>query len=86
MTVYPDYTSSKTHVDIDIVCKIKIRKLISIGVTMALTFLKERKKAKKKAVRRVQQKAENAAQAEKYHNTYTRKETELCKTNPLSRK
>ena len=65
MTVYPDYTSSKTHVDIDIVCKIKIRKLIAIGVTMALTFLKEWKKAKKKAAKRVQQKAEDAAQAKK---------------------
>ncbi len=61
MTIYPDYTASKTTVDIDIVCKIKIRKLISIGVGMALAFLKERSRAKKKAIVRERKKAEEAA-------------------------
>jgi len=61
MTVYPDYTASKTTVDVDIVCKIKIRKLISIGVSMALAFLRERSKAQKKAVLRERKKAEEAA-------------------------
>ena len=61
MTIYPDYTASKTTVDVDIVCKIKIRKLISIGVSMLLAFLHERAKAKKKAALREQKKAAEAA-------------------------
>ncbi len=65
MTIYPDYTASKTTVDIDIVCKIKIRKLISIGVSMALAFLKEWKAVKKKAALRERKKAEEAALNEK---------------------
>lgn len=61
MTVYPDYTSSKTKVDLDIVCRIRILKLISIGISMLLAFLGERAKAKKKAVLRARKKAEEAA-------------------------
>ena len=61
MTIYPDYTASKTTVDIDIVCKIKITKLISIGVSMLLAFLREHARSKKRAAIRERKKAEAAA-------------------------
>ena len=56
--VYPDYTASKTKVDVDIVCSVKIRSLIAIGANMSLAFLSARSKALKKALLREKRKAE----------------------------
>ncbi len=58
--IYPDYTASKTTVDVDITCSFKIRSIIAIGAGMALTFLSARSKAIKKAILRERKKAENA--------------------------
>lgn len=60
VNVYPDYTASKTAVDIDIVCSFKIRSLIAIGGSVALSFFTARSKALKKAMLREQRKAEKA--------------------------
>lgn len=60
VNVYPDYTASKTTVDVDIVCSFKIRSLIAIGGSVALSFLTARSNALKKAALREQRKAEKA--------------------------
>ena len=65
VNVYPDYTASKTTVDVDITCSFKIRSLIAIGASMALTFLSARTKALKKAALREKRKAEKEAKKKK---------------------
>lgn len=58
MTIQPDYLSSTSRADIDITCSVHLRSVVSIGVRMLFTFLKERKLAKQKASDRVQKKSE----------------------------
>ena len=65
VNVYPDYTASKTTVDVDITCSFKIRSLIAIGASMALTFLSARTRALKKAALREKRKAEKEAKKKK---------------------
>ena len=52
VTVVPDYTTTQCSADIDLICKIKIRRAISIALNMLFAFNKERGKTYKKAALR----------------------------------
>lgn len=62
VNVYPDYTASKTTVDVDITCSFHIRSLLAMGIGLGLTFLTARAKAlKKAAIRQKKKEAEKKA-------------------------
>lgn len=52
MTVTPDYVSGHSTADIDLICKVKIRRLIGSGLRMLMAYRKERGRALKRAALR----------------------------------
>lgn len=53
MIIEPDYTSGKTHADIDIICSIRLIRAVKLGVAMLLAYRKEKSLADRRAKRRV---------------------------------
>lgn len=56
VSVEPDYTSGQCSADIDLICTVKIRRAISMALSMLLAYNKERSTAYKKAALREQEK------------------------------
>ncbi len=54
MTVMPDYVSGQSSADIDLTCKVKIRRLIGSGLRMLMAYRKEKGRALKRATLRQQ--------------------------------
>ena len=52
MIIQPDYLASSCRADVDIICSVRLRSVVSIGVRMLFTFFKERKRANEKAIAR----------------------------------
>ena len=53
MTVEPDYLSTQCRADIDIICSVKLRRAIKIGIGMLFAYRNEKSKAEQKAARRL---------------------------------
>ena len=52
MQIQADYLSEKSHVDIDIVCSVRLYRAVGIGICMLMAYGKEKRLSYKKALRR----------------------------------
>lgn len=68
MIIQPDYTSGKTHADIDIICSIRLIRAVKLGLSMLFAYQKEKSLANRRAKRRVALKELLDAEAAKKEN------------------
>ena len=68
MIIQPDYTSGKTHADIDIICSIRLIRAVKLGLSMLFAYQKEKSLANRRAKRRVALKELLDAKAAKKEN------------------
>lgn len=52
MSIQPDYLASSCRADVDIICSVHLRSVVSIGLRMLFSFFKEKKRANQKALER----------------------------------